>query len=103
MANVHIDLTEDGLPGQWMDVADLGTFSPSDFEELTRGGDAETARSFVAAVVVAWHIVRKDGVELPAPSSPDLDLSRVPSRVTSRLGAEVTRQIEDIRSPKVSS
>ena len=101
---IHIDLSEDGLPGQWMDIANLGAFSPSDFEELAAGQeDGQTAHAFVAAVVVAWNIQRRDGESLPPPTSPDLDIKLVPTAVTARLGQEVQRQIEEIRNPKVRS
>lgn len=99
---VRVDLTENGLPGQWLEIADLGSFSPRDFQELSQGG-AETARTFLSAVVEKWHVVTRKGVELPQPQSPDLDLEAVPTGVTVALQLEVTRQIEDIRNPKVRS
>ena len=56
---IHIDLEADGLPGQWVDVANVGLKSPKQFQqiqELASDSAPESAKAFIAFVIPSWFI-----------------------------------------------
>ena len=104
--NGHIALDDDGLPGQWVDVANIGLRSPKQFQKvqaLASDNSVESARAFVAEIVTAWNILDPiTGNPIPPPNSPDLDLNDLPMIATKRFTEHIQDQFEAI-VPKARS
>ena len=103
---IHVDLSEDGLEGQWLDVANILLMSPRQFQsivDLSNPDSPSGSRAFLAATVVAWHVKNPaTGEPLPAPDSPDLDLDDLPLIVSARFQQAVKAQMDSL-GPKVNA
>jgi hypothetical protein len=109
-----IDLAEDGLPGEWLTVANLGLKSPKQFKHLRQlpqtdaelaalpeGEAAQAARDYLALVVIKWCVNDPEtGQPLPPPNSPDLDPDAIPGIVSARIKSEVQRQVAALNDLK---
>lgn len=103
---IHVDLSEDGLEGQWIEVANILLKSPRQFQsivDLSNPNDQAGAKAFLAATVVAWNVKNPaTGEPLPAPDSPDLDLDDLPLIVSARFQQTVKAQMDSL-GPKANA
>jgi hypothetical protein len=101
---IHVDLSEDGLEGQWIDVANILLKSPRQFQVVQDlANDTSAGKAFIAATITAWHVKNPiTGEPLPAPDSPDLDLDDLPMIVSVRFQETVKAQMDSI-GPKATS
>ena len=118
MANtIRVALDEDGLAGQWLEIVDVGTFSPRQIKQLRANATtpedlaalseekaAAAARELIGLTVKGWSVFVAGSTDLlPAPTSPDLDPEDIPIVVQGRIGAEIRGRLEQIADLKARS
>jgi hypothetical protein len=92
---LRIDLAEQGFPGQFVELADIGVMSPKQLASVA--GDNVDSREFLSIVVTSWNVLDPvTGSHLPEPGAEALDVNDIPLRIVKLISENVRQQLEDL-------